>query len=291
MSGKFLLFLSAFLLVSVSRLSGQGIVESAVSDPEVNADDVAVWDINVSNRGAVFYIDYRLKFGELVNSCLIDVCISLDGGLTFSFTPPLDRLSGHVGTVTADGARRIVYNGLEDREMLAGKELVFKVQVVKKAVARRFRYIGFEAGAGSPQSYGAMLGMVKKTGFYVKYRSNFNSGCNHAPIVCNASGMVEGKGYVWTTGKTGQLRTTLTAGLIVRVSSWLYPYFGTGFGKKTYCMETLDGKWAKVSDASCSGISFDAGAMVKMGHFTLSCGVTNTSMSYSDMEVGLGVMF
>lgn len=151
------------------------------------------------------------------------------------------------------------------------------------------KIIALNASTYSQPSFGLTFGMVNYWGGYIKVRSNF---CfTKATLTCNKRGQVEGGGYIWTEGETRISRSVITAGGIYRANKRLFPYFGLGYGQRLYCWKTFDEKWAKVSDSSCAGISFDAGTLLKFGNMVLSAGFTNTSFKLTEPEIGLGIVF
>ena len=83
----------------------------------------------------------------------------------------------------------------------------------------------------------------------------------------------------------------VTGGLLIRAAKSLYPYFGVGFGSRNILWKDTDDKWVGITDYSFTGLSAEAGLILKLGPVSLSAGVSNTAFKYTAAEVGLGVMF
>lgn len=138
-------------------------------------------------------------------------------------------------------------------------------------------------------SYGLMLGYVQTVGGYVKFRSNldFTAGEYTATSDCN----ITGGGYLWPSGEKTETIMNVTGGLLIRAAKSLYPYFGAGFGSRNILWKDTDDKWVGITDYSFTGLSAEAGLILKLGPVSLSAGVSNTAFKYTAAEVGLGVMF
>lgn len=132
-------------------------------------------------------------------------------------------------------------------------------------------------------SYGFGLGyMFGRLGIYGKFRSNFNFQSIDYWTIANS---------IWTTGESNVQNIVGTSGMVIRLSSWLYMYTGVGYGRRVLTWEDVNGKWAEVTDYSYNGIAVDAGLKLKFGVFFLSGGVTTINFRYTDMEIGVGIMF
>jgi hypothetical protein len=134
-----------------------------------------------------------------------------------------------------------------------------------------------------------MFGMVKKYGWYVKAKSDFNF--QSSLYNCTSTGEIEGGGHIWTDGASKKSRLVITAGGMLRASRWCYPYVGVGYGSRGLYWKDFQGEWAKVTDKSCAGVALDAGVALKFGKIALTLGVNNTAFKYTEAEVGIGVMF
>lgn len=272
------------LLIAVSSFAQS---EDHVRNPY--PDEVTIGAMTVERTGAEFTIQYKLLLGDDVRWCKTKLMISRDGGRTFNFTPAEDFLSGDVGKQVTSGNKVIRYDVSADRKLLAGKPIVFKVDVTSKDVLRREILVSLPVSVFPYSSYGFMLGMVKKYGWYVKARSNFSF--PSSSYNCTSNGAIEGGGYIWAEGSSQTSRLAMTAGGMFRAARWCYPYAGAGYGSRGLYWMDYQRDWAKVSDRSCSGLTIDAGVVLKLGKMAVTIGVNNTAFKYTEAEVGIGVMF
>lgn len=258
-----------------------------IKSPRPN--EVTIGEMKVKRDGSEFTIEYGLTLGDDVRWCKTRLIISIDGGKTFAFTPTEKNISGDVGQQSTSGVKVIKYDVSADKLKLAGKPVVFKVDVTTKDVIQREILATAQVAAYPQLSYGFMFGMVKKYGWYVKARSDFNS--QSSTYNCTSTGEIEGGGHIWTDGASKKSRLVITAGVMLRASRWCYPYVGVGYGSRALYLKDFQGDWAKVTDKSCTGLALDAGLAVKLGKIAVTLGVNNTAFEYTETEVGIGVMF
>lgn len=297
------------ILLMIAGLTAMaGVFASAQEPGEVN-----IGNVQVSQSGTQITIHYDLSFGERVNWCKIEVFMSEDGGRTFDKRPLKGNISGDIDKVTAGGLKTIVFEAASMKNRLVGKQIAFNINISEKDVAKeakapvavvpkaepapkkvspstdKNRILVEAAVAVTPQlSYGFMFGMVKKVGWYVKGRSDFSF--PEYSYECTSDGKISG-GSIWTSGESGKSRLVGTAGVLFKAAKFLYPYAGIGYGSRSVVWQDVDGKWAKVTDYSCSGLSLDLGVVLNFGKLAVSAGVTNTAFKFTEVEVGVGVMF
>ena len=264
----------------------------AVSDDHVRTpypDEVTLGAMTVERIGSEFTIGYKILLGDNVRWCKTKLLVSTDGGKTFNFKPTSGYVTGDVGKQSTSGTKSIKYDVTADKSDLAGKQLVFKIDVVAKDVLKNEILTSAQVSIFPQLSYGFMFGMVKKYGWYVKARSDFKFiSCSYS---CMSSGEIDAGGHIWTDGTSKKTRLAVTAGGMIRASRWCYPYVGLGYGYRNLYWKDFQGEWAKVSDRSYSGLSLDAGLALKFGKVALTVGVNNTAFKYTEAEVGIGVMF
>ena len=264
----------------------------AVSDDHVRnpyPDEVTLGAMTVERIGSEFTIGYKILLGDNVRWCKTKLLVSVDGGKTFNFLPTAANVSGDLGKVYTSGNKSITYDVSADKAKLAGKPVVFKVDVVTKDVLERKVLASAQASVFPQMTYGIMVGMVKKYGWYVKARTDFNF--TSSTYNCLSTGEIEGGGYIWTEGTSQKSRLVVTAGGMMRTSRWCYPYVGLGYGYRNMYWKDFQGEWAKVTDMSCAGLSIDAGVALNFGKVAVTLGVNNTSFKYTEAEIGIGVMF
>ena len=107
---------------------------------------------------------------------------------------------------------------------------------------------------------------------------------------CQSDGTTEG-GYIWTSGDETLSRWSATAGITVTPLPLLTFYAGGGYGTRSVLWKDVAGRWATVSDRSCSGLSADAGVIFNLNRFCLMAGVSTIGFSNFSAEFGAGISF
>lgn len=269
-------------------------------------------------------VEYTLQMEPGV-SCDIALYLSCDGGRSYSKNA-LKQVTGDVGTIGKSGAKTIVWHVLDEEEALTGDNLAFKVNVERfwststsasrndegsgreiaspavksekktkvsrqKPVTQKKSLIMIAPAVGvyPDTSYGAMAGWIGgKIGAYGKYRSNFVN--TDAAYDCTSDGRA-GSGYIWTTGDSKVALMTFTAGVILPLGRTLYPYVGVGYVNRELAWKDAAGRWARVSDASISGIGLEAGVMLRFGSFGLHGSANVTGFRKLGADAGLALFF
>ena len=152
------------------------------------------------------------------------------------------------------------------------------------------------AGIGSSISYGLMVGVVKKFGWYLKAKYDFK---NQETITeCTSSGTDLQGIPMWFTGETASSRLAVTTGAMYRLTNPLYIYLGAGSGYKKLAWEIAEGesgthsdKWAENKDGSATGVEADLGLVFRAKNFAITAGVQSNSFKYFEATLGIGIMF
>lgn len=137
-------------------------------------------------------------------------------------------------------------------------------------------------------SFGAMAGVMRNAGIYVRFDSNFRRGA--ADYSCSSRGEAP-YGQIWTTGRNILSRFSASGGVIWHPLAWLSAYAGAGYGERILYWEDMAGNWAMVSDASCKSLSTDLGLVVNLEHFSISASVNTIGFHRVDGCLGIGVFF
>lgn len=143
-------------------------------------------------------------------------------------------------------------------------------------------------GLGKTMAYGAMIGIVKKYGGYVKAKYNLKSLSTDLEV--NEKGFTPTGNEVWFSGNKDQSRLAITGGAMVRVAQPAYLYAGLGYGDYTYAWETSDKKWAKNTASSVTGVEIEAGIIANWKSFAISAGIESCQFKYWELNVGIGIM-
>ena len=145
-------------------------------------------------------------------------------------------------------------------------------------------------GVGEVMSVGAMIALVRKTGAYLKVKSNF--GGLSTDFDCDGSGVIVGESSPsYFSGASKKSRFALTGGVLQRVIRPLYLYAGAGWGNKNVGWELADGKWAKNLDNSYSGVEAELGGIYRLKNIAVMAGVQSCKFKYWEASIGVGIMF
>ena len=282
---------------------------------QIKPTEVVLGEPDVSRQGTEFAIQYSITLGEEVQSCTVLLFLSVDGGKRFYQQPLTTGVSGDVETINHSGNKTIVYK-VPDNEVpkLLGKQLVFKVEVTEKKLKKEvsaqevrvtqpvekapapkteaFRtFISGLVQSSHPVRFGAMGGVAKKMGLYVK-------GCSDFRFPTHNSGKVKMNSDVWL----GDVSTSsFSGGILGRVSDNLYLLAGAGYSASTQWgklassgdfVKLSDRDFVKVSDLSSSGAVAEVGLAFAFGHFFLSASV-GAIILLSDFrgDLGIGICF
>lgn len=178
------------------------------------------------------------------------------------------------------------------------KQVVYKMEVkLEYAGANKTRTLVMPVmGIGAATSYGLMVGVVKKWGWYLKAKYNFIN--QETTEECDGDGNSLNGVPMWFTGETQSSRFAVTSGLMARLAKPLYLYVGAGYGYKKLAWELADGesgtnsdKWAENTDETFKGVEADLGLVLRTGNFAISAGVQSNNFKYYEATVGVGLMF
>lgn len=270
--------------VFVMLAAGQADAQEPLLSPK--KDGVSIGSTKILRDDKDLVVDYRILLGDNVLSCNVEVIMSVNGK---KYVIDTADLTGDFGKITESGLKQVRYNVEKRKAELAGKDIRFTLNVKSKNVLDD-EILAMASVSVFPQvSYGLMLGYVKKFGGYAKFRSDFHFGT--ASYTCNRSGEIDGGGLLWANGQQRKSRLQATCGVLFRLTKWCYPYVGAGYGTRSVQWQDYQGQWAEVADYSCKGIAAEAGVILKIGPVAVSAGYSSTAFKYSELELGIGVMF
>jgi opacity protein-like surface antigen len=171
------------------------------------------------------------------------------------------------------------------------KQVVYKMTLrLIQSDANKIRTLVMPvAGLGEATSFGAMIGVVKKYGFYVKAKTNLQS--QSTELECTSEGLYDDGTPMWFTGEKTTSRLAVTAGLLYRLSLPVYLYAGAGYGYKKLAWETAEGAWAENTDKTYTGAEAELGLILRSKNFAVSAGVQSNSFKYVEATIGVGIMF
>jgi opacity protein-like surface antigen len=171
------------------------------------------------------------------------------------------------------------------------KQVVYKMTLkLIQSDANKIRTLVMPVvGLGEATSFGAMIGVVKKYGFYVKAKTNLQS--QSTDYECDGDGLDSDGTPIWFTGQKTTSRLAVTAGLLYRASLPLYVYAGAGYGYKKLAWETADEAWVENTDKTSTGAEVEAGLILRAKNIALSAGIQTNSFKYVEATIGVGIMF
>lgn len=314
---KLKLFLTLVSIVLSAALS----YSQELTPPKRNG--VSIGETKVSMGKDEIIIDYRILLGEDVQSCKVKVTMYLG----YNPYRKATEFSGDIGTITESGMKRIRYDLGERKERLAGKDISFRLDVSDKKVSpynisstdrergdvsgnrvsdlniSEKKVIGtkwlvsahtsplintMSSKTSIPGSYGIMVGVVKKFGGYVSFRSNYDFAKSEYFVYSY-------KGLTSPTAKTKTSVVKASGGLLFRAYESLYPYIGVGYGFNDRLYLNSDnsysGSWWLVKDLSNQGLVAEIGIVSKVGPVAISVGASTIKFKTLSLDLGLGVMF
>lgn len=147
-------------------------------------------------------------------------------------------------------------------------------------------------------TFGAMAGVGKNIGGYLKFRSDFiGSGDVNPNVYYDSTTGLEYtasssnvNGAIWSTGAERQHRFVVSGGFMLKIVGGVYLYAGAGYGAMNLYWQGGDGYYVSVRDLSRSGATFELGGMVRFGSFGVSIGGATTN-GYMDGELGIQYYF
>ena len=147
------------------------------------------------------------------------------------------------------------------------------------------------AFCGLPEgSIGLMAGLHKGAwGGYLKASSTLSHRTTTGQ--CYSNGTTPSGGYIWTSGKTGLSRLSISAGVLWQVFPFASVYAGAGYGFQRKLWQEASGSWLEVLDLSARGLAAEAGVRVPLGHFLLMAGASTIGFRSINAEVGIGWYF
>ena len=143
-------------------------------------------------------------------------------------------------------------------------------------------------GRGTTSSYGLMaaVGYGPHWGIWAAGRSNFTAvGYGYD---CRSDGKTEG-GRFWGNGQSRYGVFSFSCGPLWRPLPRLGIYAGAGYSKEELDWQDAEGRWARVTDYSVSGLCGDIGLLLNWKRLSLAAGCSWNP--FSTLTLGIGVHF
>ena len=143
-------------------------------------------------------------------------------------------------------------------------------------------------GHGAASSYGLMAGVGygPHWGVWAAGRSNFTA-TGHS-YDCRSDGQTDG-GRFWGNGQDRYGVVSISGGPLWRPLPWLGIYAGAGYSKEELDWQDAEGRWARVTDYSVSGLCWDAGLLLRWKRLSLAAGCSWNA--FATLTIGAGVHF
>ena len=193
--------------------------------------------------------------------------------------------------VAAEGCEPLHFDFPEDKPLLSAYGYTLNLGILLTNPLRTLIMPSFSYNQ-SHYSYGLMLGVCKRNGFYVRAKTDLNFGLNPT-LTCDSEGKVNGT-MAWFPGESQKSRWALTGGYLRKLADPLYLYLGGGYGSRVLAWKMYadgDYEWARVTDSSFTGYEAELGLVYRPGVIAFSAGVQTNQFKYYEANVGIGVMF
>jgi hypothetical protein len=257
------------------------------------------------NNINIYYDLLTKKSTEVFN---ITVYCSTNGGKTFGNS--LIGVSGDIGNnITPGKNKKIVWNVLQDMKELSG-DIVFNVKAevvpsqIKDTINKNQdlvkKKILVVASLGFGSSGGLMVGIFKKKGLYLSYRTS--AIFEKSGLEANNSSILNydrQDQYYLFINETKHQRLSICIGGIYQFAKKFYAFTGVGFGLSSLYWKIedrnlddgkiVDNRWVKNTTWSKKGLEWEGGVFFKNKWFVANAGFTTLWFDRSYIFLGLGV--
>lgn len=142
----------------------------------------------------------------------------------------------------------------------------------------------------SQSSLGLMAGFGRRSGFYMKVKSDFRG----APSIvsqCDAGGIMPDGAMGWYTGDAAKSRLAATAGGYAHIKGPVSLYVGAGYGRRILAWKSYDGEFVKVSPHSFVGVEAECGFMTTIRSLSFITGIASTDFGWIEGDFGIAYVF
>jgi hypothetical protein len=262
---------------------------------------------NVSSEvtGNIIQIDYDLSSAKYKQIFNISLYVSFDGGNTFQ--GPMKAVSGDVGKGIKAGSNRISWEPFNDVPSLEG-DVVFsiKAEVIDQKLEKHFfvHYSGSyslrDAGFSTP--FGLSIGQIGKVGWYVTARMNTDA-FSKSQYDFDGTDVVDYDKELYYEYDNEYKHPSLEAlaGITAQIHWNIFLYGGVGYGYQKYYWHineydymdnSLQGdSYLDYTDYSVSGITAEAGIIIRAKMLSFNVGYSTLNFSYSNIVFGVGLNF
>lgn len=140
-------------------------------------------------------------------------------------------------------------------------------------------------------SFGIMLAMMRRIGFFVHAQTDFRS-IGSTEYACDKDGVIDEEGTLpYYNGNTRHANYALTAGLMHSLGSRLNLFYGAGYGKTATAWQLADsegGGMALNDGLTHKGVAAEAGVVLSFGRVSVSASCLTIKGKQWQGVVGIG---
>lgn len=233
----------------------------------------------------------RNTMHNVMSRCLSCLNVRAEENDTTAISKVILYYSRGIGTPQSDEMAQIWLKRLDD----------IRKPVISNGIEPTQRMEFFVGYSFSPLApVGITFGGVgKRFGWYTRFKTNA-SFQSFGDEFSGTTGPTETTDYLYPVKKKAN-SLAITAGLIIKCTSWLYASVGVGYGKRDLLYlyskrddtgtDELGQVWYKNADASYNGVSPEIDCMVRLGSFYFNIGCNTLNFEYVDLNAGVGVFF
>lgn len=149
------------------------------------------------------------------------------------------------------------------------------------------RYILLQTGFSSQWILGCMAGALHPSGIGLYASFQFHPSFTRLGETYPA----DNPDLIWTNGRSATKGMAAHAGLMAGKGPVVF-YLGAGYGRRTVYWQDSDNAWAQITSASFSGISVEAGGIVRLGgQICLGLGLETLAFKTIGVTGSIGIHF
>lgn len=142
----------------------------------------------------------------------------------------------------------------------------------------------------SQSSLGLMAGLGRRSGLYLKVKSDFRR-TPYTVSHCDEDGMLPDGTRGWFTGDADKSRLAATVGAYTHVKGPVSFYAGAGYGRRILAWKSYDGEFVKVSPYSFAGVEAEFGFMTTFRSMSVITGISSTNLGWVEGDFGIAYVF
>jgi hypothetical protein len=268
-------------------------------------DAIKIVDVKTQKNGYEVKVSYRIQGGKFNHTFDVALYVSTDGGRTFQ--GPMKTVTGDVGAGIKSGSHMLTWNYYSDIKSL-GNNVVYDVraEVNTKEIERKFfvHYTGNYSLRGSEfiAPIGLSIGQIGKIGWYISARMNTDAFIS-SDYDFDGADIIGYDKILYYNFDTDYKHPSLeaVAGITAQLNWNFFLYAGAGYGYQKYYWhmnefdymtnEQVGDSYLNYKDYSVSGITAEAGFIVRAKAISFNVGYSTLNFEYSNIVFGIGFNF